>query len=150
MIAPAQESEAARILEIQKSAFLEEASLNSCMSIPPLLQTLEEIRHEFLSKRFLKYEEKGLIKGSVRACCKDQTVYIERLSVLPEFQGKGIGKALLAAIELEFPSAARFELFTGSRSLKNLSFYAKAGYKKFKEDTKGSLTLIFMEKLLPN
>ena len=146
MISPVQNSELERILEIQKLAFLEEGRLNSCMSIPPLIQTLEDISREFSLKSFLKYEDSGLIIGSVRAYQKDQSVYIERLCVLPEYQGKGIGKALLAAIEASYPDTARFELFTGSKSLKNLSFYAKAGYHKFKEENKGVLSLVFMEK----
>ncbi len=52
--------------------------------------------------------------------------------VHPEKQGQGIGTQLLAAIENEYPQQ-RYELFTSSKSKKNIELYEKLGYKIFSE-----------------
>ncbi len=50
--------------------------------------------------------------------------------VAPDFQGRGLGRWLLEHIESQAPLEARaFELFTGSRSTRNLRHYRKAGYR---------------------
>jgi ribosomal protein S18 acetylase RimI-like enzyme len=67
--------------------------------------------------------------------------------VNPEFENMGFGKLLLNAIEMEFNHSKRFELFTSSKSEKNLSLYKKQGYNEFKELVSESLVLIFLEKL---
>jgi ribosomal protein S18 acetylase RimI-like enzyme len=59
---------------------------------------------------------------------RESTCCIGRLVVHPAFQGRGIGSSLLRTIEECFPSASRFELFTGSRSESNLRLYQRHGY----------------------
>lgn len=88
------------------------------------------------------------IVGSVRAYCKDHTCYIHRLVVLPEYQNKGIGKALMAEVEKRFKDkVARYELFTGSRDTRNLYFYPKLGYKYFKtEKHNDEISFVYLEK----
>jgi tRNA (guanine37-N1)-methyltransferase len=49
--------------------------------------------------------------------------------VAPDLGGRGLGRFLLAWIEDHRPeAAARFELFTGARSTRNLRLYGSAGY----------------------
>jgi cyclase len=51
-------------------------------------------------------------------------------------------------IERHFSEAKRYELFTGHRSAKNISFYKKLGYRTFRSQTiTKNLDLLFMEKL---
>jgi GNAT superfamily N-acetyltransferase len=67
--------------------------------------------------------------------------------VHPDFQGKGIGGMLMRQVEQRFPQAQRFELFTGHRSNRNLSFYQHIGYVPFREQQLSDhVTLIFLEK----
>ncbi|MBN1473092.1 MAG: GNAT family N-acetyltransferase [Syntrophaceae bacterium] len=88
------------------------------------------------------------IVGSVRAYSKDGTCYIHRLVVLPEHQNKGIGKALMAEVEKRFRSqVTRYELFTGSRDLRNLYFYPKLGYKIFKtQKHNDEISFVYLQK----
>lgn len=137
-----------KILSLQKLAYQSEAEIYQDYNIPPLMQTIEEIKREFGVQTFLKAsDEKGDIIGSVRAYSKNDSCYIGRLIVHPEWQGKGIGTKLMSAIEEHFSGVQRYELFTGTKSVGNIRFYKRLGYKPFKEQAVNkSLSLIYLEK----
>jgi ribosomal protein S18 acetylase RimI-like enzyme len=138
------------ILALQKLAYQSEAELNNDFNIPPLTQTLEEIRAEFADALFLKVMDGERIIGSVRAVEKDRTCHIGRLIVHPGFQNRGIGSRLLKAAEEKF-SCKRFELFTSERSERNLYLYKKFGYRECKRMALNEkTTLVFLEKFNDN
>lgn len=140
-------SDAEPILALQKIAYRSEAALYDDYSIAPLTQTLEQITAEFEELLFLKATEAGTVIGSVRARLAEGSCYIGRLIVHPGFQGRGIGTRLMDAIESRFPRARRFELFTGSRSARNIRLYERLGYRQY--STKAitpELTLVYLEK----
>ena len=139
--------DAQEILALQKLAYTSEAEIYNDFTIQPLHQTLEEIKAEFENQYFLKFYANGRIAGSVRAYMKEGTCFISKLIVHPESQNQGIGTILLKGIENAFDHAARYELFTGHRSEKNLHLYQKQGYKIFRsQKLTEALTLVFMEK----
>ena len=141
-------SDAAEILELQKLAYQSEAVLYDDWSIPPLTQSLNQIKKEFDEMIFLKVCDSGRLIGSVRASIHDGAGNIGRLIVHPEFQHKGIGTRLMLAIETEFPSVRRFELFTGSRSEGNIRLYERLDYRIFHTDRLSpQVELVFLEKL---
>ena len=110
--------DAQAILTLQKLCYQSEAAIYNDYHIPPLTQTLEELRSEFRSHVFLKALNNGDIVGSVRACLEGDTCLIGRLIVHPDFQNRGIGTELMRSIERRFPDTHRYELFTGNRSKK--------------------------------
>ncbi|MGV0025045.1 GNAT family N-acetyltransferase [Phormidesmis priestleyi ANT.L61.2] len=135
------------ILELQKLAYQSEAQLYNDFNIPPLLQTVDELRSDFDCKVFLKTPIGDKIVGSVRGYQAGDTCYIERLIVHPDYQGQGIGTALMEQIELCFGQAQRFELFTGHKSKRNIHLYERLGYRIFKtEEINKTLSFVFMEK----
>lgn len=147
MIERATVSDAEEILSLQKLAYRSEAEIYNDFNIPPLLQTLEEITRDFGKENFLKATVDGKIRGSVRAFVKEETCYIGRLIVHPEFHDRGIGTKLMNRIEEAFKDAKRFELFTGHKSKKNLYLYQKLGYKIFKTvKANDKLKIVFLEK----
>jgi GNAT superfamily N-acetyltransferase len=115
-IHPATATDAAQILALQKLAYESEAQLYEDWTIPPLTQTLESLLSEIRNDTVLKAMEGQNIIGSVRATVSDNICQVGRLMVHPTHQGRGIGTALMQAIEGRFPAVAGFELFTGSRS----------------------------------
>ncbi len=139
---------AGEILDLQKLAYLSEAEIIDDFTIPPLHQTLDEIRSEFDCQIFLKIELENKIAGSVRCYLEKETCHIGKLIVHPDCQNSGIGTNLLNAAENQFPDAERYELFTGQKSKKNLHLYGKNGYRVFKTKTVSEkLTSVFLEKI---
>lgn len=139
--------DAEAILDIQKDAYRSEGELYGDFTLPPLVQTLEELEADFGRQLFLKAVEGGEIAGSVRAYLEGGTCYIGRLIVRPGYQDRGLGTRLLAEIEERFPEAERYELFTGHRSQKALHIYGKMGYEVFRtEQVHDGLTLVYLEK----
>ena len=118
-----------QILEVQKKAFVQEAELYQKCTIAPMTQTYEEIVDECKSKTVLKLVLNGKIIGSVRAKLENNLCHVNKLVVLPEYQGLGYGKKLLLKIEKYFPKAAKFALETGAKSVNNIALYKKVGYK---------------------
>lgn len=115
--------------------------------IPPLTQTLEEIKKDFSRQLFLKVIINNRIIGSVRAYHEDETCHIGRLFVHPHYQNQGIGTKLMKEIEALFKDAKRFQLITGHKSSKNLYLYQKLGYTIFKtEKISDKLTLVYIQK----
>ena len=88
--------DAAEILKLQKLAYLSEAAIYNDYSIPPLVQTLVETCEDFENYTILKAISDGLIIGSVRGqLTEDNSCYIGRLMVHPDFQKRGIGSRLM-------------------------------------------------------
>lgn len=139
--------DAEALLALQKLAYRSEAELYNDFSIPPLLQTLEQLRQEFASWIVLKALVDSRLVGSVRIQTQDGTCHVERLIVAPDVQGRGIGTRLLRELESYVPSGTRFELFTGHRSERNIRLYNRVGYRIFKcERVHDALSLVYMEK----
>jgi len=139
--------DAEAILNLQKLAYLSEAEIYNNKSIPPLTQTLDEIRAEFDHQIFLKALIDERIVGSVRAYQTEGTCHISRLVVHPKFQNRGIGSRLMNAIEAIFEKTKRFQLFTGDNSERNLYLYQKLGYKEFRRQKfQENLVLVYLQK----
>ncbi len=120
--------DAEAILALQKLAYEAEARLYGDWSISPLTQTLAELHEEFATTLVLKATVDGRLIGSVKAKVTAGVCYIGRLMVHPDLQGRGIGSQLLREVEARFPSVAKYELFTGSKSEPNLRLYQRHGY----------------------
>ena len=146
-IIQASENDLREILALQYLAFQSEAVILKNPDIPPLKQTLDELQDEFAEQIFLKaIDDDGSIVGSVRYYSQGDTVYIGKLIVNPEFQGRGIGTKLLLEVEKLCPNK-RYELFTRSNNLRNLSIYERLGYKIFDEKpVMKDLSFAYLEK----
>ncbi|MDR3641839.1 MAG: GNAT family N-acetyltransferase [Humidesulfovibrio sp.] len=165
-ILPAVRADAPAILALQRLAYQSEALLYNDWNLPPLTQPLEALEAEFARLTILKAlprlapgqaeslptEELPVpgvlpIVGSVRAGLSHGACQIGRLVVHPEHQRQGLGGALLQAIEAHFPTAERYALFTGARSLGNLRLYERHGYLPVRSlEMTPEMTLVFLEK----
>ena len=136
------------ILDLQYLAYQSEAALFGSRDIPPLKETIGELKEEYKNGIVLKLiEDDGTITGSVRAYEKDGTAYIGKLMVHPDHRCKGYGSALLTEIEKCFPGK-RYELFTSTRSVDNIRLYEKMGYVIFdRKEINEELVFVYMEKL---
>ncbi len=139
--------DAAGILEVQKLAYRSEAELYNFPEMTPMIETLEQLEEEFATNQILKAVENDRLIGSVRARRFDGECYVGRLSVHPDYQNRGIGRALMEEVERRQSDAKRFTLFTGSKSLKNIGLYKRLGYRtERREQIAAGVALLYMAK----
>jgi ribosomal protein S18 acetylase RimI-like enzyme len=130
-IVPAGVADAGEILTVQRAAYLSEAQHYGEPFLPPLTETLAEVAAVLDGPDIVLVARSGhRLVGSVRAHLVGDTAHIGRLSVAPDQQGRGVGARLLTAIEEACAGrAARFTLFTGADSARNLTLYERHGYR---------------------
>ena len=153
-ILPVRQLDLPEILAVQKAAFATEAQLVNDGNIPPLTQTLDELADDWRKGIMLKaLNEQNALVGTVRGHEAQDGFYIGRLAVLPQWQGRGCGSALLEAIiglaqPLAQVQAGRLVLFTSSKSERNLRLYERFGFRAFKKSTTATgVVLVWLEKV---
>ena len=147
LILDAAPADAEAILALQKLAYASEARRYHDWTIPPLVETLDSVRDHIARHVVLKAVVDGRLAGSVRGVVTDGVCEVCRLSVDPALQRRGIGSALLAAIEQRFPDVEAFELFTGNRSVENLRLYDRHGYRHARTKVLSpAVSLVFLRK----
>lgn len=126
---------AGEVLTVQRAAYVTEAQRYGVPHIPPLTESLEEIRADLARADDPSLVARaawlgGRLVGSVRGRIDGLAMEIVRFAVAPDVQGAGIGRVLLAAVQAAAPAAVRrYWLVTGARSDDNQRFYAAAGYR---------------------
>lgn len=146
-IVEASPDDAEAILALQKIAYEREALRYDDWTIPPMIETLDSVRDQIARHVVLKALVDGRLAGSVRGVVTDGVCEVCRLSVHPMEQRRGIGSALIVAIEQRFPDVEAFELFTGNRSVENLRLYDRHGYRHARTKVLSpEVSLIFLRK----
>lgn len=143
-----QPSDVGEILTLQRAAYISEAQLYNNVTLPPLTQTLDELASELAESHALKARIGARIVGAGRAIAKGSVLHIGRLTVAPDLQGRGIGTALLDALEkLATPDLEHFTLFTGHLSTANIRLYQRCGYREVRrEELSPDVVLVHLEK----
>ena len=134
-IGPIGAEHAGQVLTIQRAAYLAEARRYGAWDLPPLVETLEEIKKhlEDGTPAFGAFDGPRLV-GSVRSRIDGERMEVARLAVAPDVQGGGVGRRLLEAISAQVPDHVRVVwLFTGAQSDENLRFYESAGFVRTRE-----------------
>ena len=128
-IAPAAISDAADILAIKLRAFAEEGRLSGTMDLPPLQEDLAAVERDIRAHTVLIARDTGRTVGSARGEVSGSSCEIRAVCVDPPYQGRGIGAALLRALEHAHPDVAQFELTTNTLVPGNVEFYQRHGYR---------------------
>ena len=127
-IGPAAVSDAGVIYAIKMRAFAEEGRLSGSMDLPPLLEDVSSIELDIRTHTVLIARDGEQIVGSARGVVAGVACQIRAVCVEPSWQGRGIGAALLRAVETAHPDVARFELTTNTLVPGNVEFYERHGY----------------------
>ena len=144
--------DAGELWTVQRAAYLTEAQRYQETRIPPLLETLDEVRADIESPVVVTlgaWDGPRLV-GSARGRPDGDRMEVARVCVAPDQQGRGVGRALLTAIEDAAPSAVRtLWLIAGAASADNLRLYRKAGYAETSSMTDAvGIVLAVLEKSL--
>ncbi len=141
-------ADAGEIMTVQRAAFVQEAQLYADPGLPPLVETLDQVRSAIDSVIVIVGRLGSRIVAAGRVAVRDRVGHIGRLVVAPDVHGQGIGRALLAAVERACQAQVdAFVLFTGQLTLGNLHLYHSAGYvDTHTEHVRGALTFVHMRK----
>jgi ribosomal protein S18 acetylase RimI-like enzyme len=149
-IGPLAAAHAGEVLTVQRAAYVTEAQHYDAPRIPPLTETLDELRADLMAGVLAIGAWTGTrLAGSVRGRIDGDRMEVARFSVAPDLQGQGIGGALLAAVEEAAPHEVRvFWLITGAESEDNLRLYRRAGYEVVADTTDAvGVALVVLEKI---
>lgn len=124
--------DAGEILTLQRAAFASEALIYRDPDMPPLTQTLEELRAELAENLGCVVIRDGRMLAAARARLDGELLLIGRIAVAPDLQGEGLGSRILEAVEERGrrAGAREAELFTGRLSEANIRLYERQGYRE--------------------
>jgi len=123
---------AGEVLTVQRAAFVAEARVYGTAEIPPLVETLDQLRHELATTVTMSAWLGSRLVGAARLTLDGPIGWISRVAVAPDQQGQGIGSGLLGALEgVAPPEVRRFQLAAGHRSRFNLGMYERRGFREF-------------------
>jgi GNAT superfamily N-acetyltransferase len=143
----AQPEDAGPLLVVQRSAYLSEAQAYGELFIPPLVETLDEVRAAVAGGGVLVAKSGCRVVGSVRWQVRDRVCHVGKLSVAGDLQGHGIGSRLLSAVEDHAGVVDAYTLFTGADSSYNIRLYRRHGYAEtHTERMSDKVTLVHMTK----
>jgi len=139
--------EAGELLTVRRAAFVSEAQQYRDPFIPPLTQTLDELRADLQRTDVVTLGAwLGLrLVGSIRVEVEGARATLGRLAVVPDLQGKGIGTQLLLAIPPYLPpETSEVWVFTARDSVHNLA----DAYEGEHDDALGDLTYAYLRRIL--
>jgi GNAT superfamily N-acetyltransferase len=119
------------VLQLQQVAYRVEAELVGSDGIPPLWETIEDLRTS--GEEFLGVTVNGALVGAIFWRYSAGTIDIHRLVVDPEHFRRGIGTALVrGALEIE-PTAKRAIVQTGAQNAPAAALYLREGFEQIEE-----------------
>jgi GNAT superfamily N-acetyltransferase len=142
---------AGELLTLRRAAFVTEAQVYGDPNIPPLTQTLKELRADLVAEGVVTLGAWAgtRLVGSVRVEIEDDKATLGRLAVAPDLQGKGIGTQMMFAVLPHLPEETKeIWVFTGRDSKQNLAMYQKAGYEHQHDQVAGDLTYAYLRRIL--
>jgi ribosomal protein S18 acetylase RimI-like enzyme len=117
---------AAELLELQRRAYRVEAELIGSDEVPPLRETVAELRA--CGETFLAARLGGELAGAVSWRVDGKTIDLHRLVVDPTHFRKGVGVTLVRAALATEPQAQRAIVQTGAANEPAIALYLREGF----------------------
>ena len=152
VIRRAVEADAGEILTLQRAAYATTAQLYRDPFLPPLLESCQQVADAIRSDIVLAAVDGHRIVGSIRMRIEGTIGHLGRLVVAPDREGARLGVRLLKAIQDQAPpSVRRFELFTGSLSVRHIALYWVLGFEEFeRRHSDEGIELVYMSRTRPD
>ena len=152
-IIPAEEIDAESLVAIQKKAFKRLYDIYQDEGSPYLREADEIIKWFSRPNTYVyKIMADGVLCGGIAFCGipdNPNELYLARVYILPEMQGKGIAVAAIKLCEAAFPDIKHWTLDFPVKEYANRRCYEKAGYVdtgKRLEQSDGAITLAVYER----
>jgi GNAT superfamily N-acetyltransferase len=123
---PSDPESAAALLGLQRKAYRVEASLIGSYDIPPLHETVDELRR--CGETFLGVLVEDRLAGLVSWKFDGETIDLHRLVVDPSHFRRGLGTALVRAAIAGNPGARRAIVQTGAANDPAKALYLREGF----------------------
>ena len=120
--------DAPAMFDLQQRAFVEEGRRSGTRDIPPLTERLDALINHIQKQTALVARDDGKLIGSIRGIVDSQVCTVRALVVDASYRGRGVGSALLNALERSLPDVTRFCLTTNTVMERNVPFYERHGY----------------------
>ena len=132
-------------MEIQKRAYEQEALLIGTREIPPLHETVEDLKQ--CGERFLGCYVDGVLAGVLSYKMNSNMLDIHRLFVDPGYHRQGIAQKLLDSIERNGSDFEKMIVSTAMGNEPAIRFYEKNNFKQVgKKKIHSELVLVEFEK----
>ena len=131
-------SDAGELLTLQRACWVQEAQANPGLHLHALHEELADVETWLQESTTVVLRVGGRVIGAARGRIHTdrhgqrpaRTWDIGRIMVVPDLQGRGIGRLLLEAIEQAAPpQVTHFELVTGAGSERTIKMCRRAGYR---------------------
>lgn len=143
----AEPSDAPAILALTREAYAKWVPLIGREPLPMTADYDRAVRHHRFDLLFLD----GVLAALIETVSRDDHLLIENVAVHPAFQGRGLGKHLMAHAEALAASLGRdlIRLYTNQRFAENIALYRRLGYVVDREETfPGGGIVVHMSKSL--
>ncbi len=139
--------DAKEFYNLQLLAFESEAEMIGSREVPALQESREHHREDFNNWKTLKLvDDAEVIIASIRYKVFDDMIEIGRVMTHPDHRLQGLAQKLLDEVDKTYPDKMK-ELYTCTKSWKNIRLYEKMGYESYSEVTEPSgLSFVYMRK----
>ncbi|ULT59082.1 GNAT family N-acetyltransferase [Neobacillus drentensis] len=114
------------VFELQRASYIIEAQLIHYYDIPPLLETMAELKE--CGETFLGYYEGENLAGAISYTIEKDELTICRMVVHPSQFRKGIAEKLLTRVEEQNPDISVLSVSTGKDNPPAKNLYLKHGF----------------------
>lgn len=137
---------AEEIINLQRESYQKEAELIGTTQIPPLLETVKDIRQNNTEKIIGALKKDHLIALIAYEIDAPDTITISRLAVHPNAFRQGLAKKLFHKLE-QTTDANIYLVSTGKANIPAIKFYEKMGFTIEREfTTKDHIELVSLKK----
>lgn len=134
---PATKQDVPHILNIVKQAFVQYCSAIGITTIAALCETEQDILDDMRQKEIYIAYCDGVPVGSIRLKVNEDSAFISRFSILPEYQSLGIGSEILSFVDglLTAYGVKQVELYSAIENQRLQEFYTRNGFKVISIDS---------------
>ncbi len=142
--------DAGELLTLRRAAFVTTAQEHGDPNIPPLTQTLGELKADLRNPDVVTLGAwlGPRLVGSLRVLFEGTKATLGRFAVAPDLRGKGVGTSLMRGAVPYLPDdVSEVWVFTVTDSVQSLATVA-GGYAAQIDQTAGDLTVAYIRKLV--